>query len=71
MFGGPIAWPLSERFGRQATMMLSGLPSVFGWVLLANAQIFPEAAFVPVLLVGRFFTGLAVGWAVFGISVSK
>ncbi len=69
MFGGPIAWPLSERYGRQVTLMLSGVPSVLGWVLLANAHLYIPA-FVPLLLVGRFLTGLAVGWAVFGISVS-
>ncbi len=71
MFGGPIAWPLSERFGRQAALMLSGLPSVFGWVILANAHLFSSTeAFIAMLLLGRLLTGLAVGWSIFVISVS-
>lgn len=70
IFGGPIAWPLSEKFGRQAALMLSGLPSVIGWVLIANAHSCDtKVAFVVVLLIGRFLTGLATGWSIFGISV--
>ena len=51
--------------------MLSGLPSVIGWVLIANAHsVETKEAFVVLLLMGRFLTGLAVGWSIFGISVS-
>ncbi len=50
--------------------MLSGLPSVIGWVIIANAQYFQNSTFLAVLFIGRFLTGVAVGWVVFGISVS-
>lgn len=72
IFGGPVAWPLSEKFGRQATLMLSGLPSVIGWVLIANAHVIMDTqGFYAVLLAGRLLTGFATGWAIFGISVNK
>ncbi len=50
--------------------MLSGLPSVIGWVLIANAHLLQDTGFIVMLLVGRFLTGVAVGWSIFAISVS-
>ncbi len=51
--------------------MLSGLPSVIGWVIIANAHLVQQhTGFVALLLIGRFLTGVAVGWSIFAISVS-
>lgn len=74
IFGGPVAWPLSEKFGRQASLMLSGIPALAGWLLIANAHDvnrFDTKGFLSMLLVGRLLTGFAVGWAIFGISVCE
>ena len=70
IFGGPVAWPLSEKFGRQASLMLSGIPSLAGWIIIANAHDCDDpTGFLVLLLIGRLLTGFAVGWAIFGISV--
>lgn len=72
MFGGLFAFPISELLGRQATLMLGGVPFLTGWVLIANAiQITQNrAGFLGVLFTGRFLTGFATGWSVFSASVS-
>ena len=71
IFGGPVAWPLCDKFGRQATLMLGGVPSLIGWILMANAHIISNREiFIVMLLVGRFLAGLSVGWSIFCVSVS-
>ena len=51
--------------------MLSGIPSMAGWILIANAHVCDDkTGFLVLLLTGRLLTGFSVGWAIFGISVS-
>ena len=71
MFGGLVAWPISDHFGRQAALMVGGVPFVCGWVLIANAvQVTQNAAgFLFLLLSGRLLTGFATGWSIFAASV--
>lgn len=72
MIGGLVAWPVSDLLGRQAALMLSGVPFLTGWVFLANAvQVTgSRAGFLSLLLGGRFLTGVGTGWSVFSVSVS-
>ena len=72
MFGGLIAWPISDLLGRQAALMLSGVPALVGWLMIALAHLASSHvhAFYGVLLAGRTLTGFSSGWSVFCVSVS-
>ncbi|XP_060533328.1 facilitated trehalose transporter Tret1-2 homolog [Cylas formicarius] len=54
--GGITGGFLMDTFGRLNTLKLAVVPSVIGWVAIAMAQN------VPMLIVGRIFTGLASSW---------
>ena len=71
MFGGLVAWPLSDMLGRQAGLMLSGVPALVGWLMIALAHLVHSNvhAFYGVLLTGRTLTGFSSGWSVFCVSV--
>ena len=72
MFGGLVAWPVSDHYGRQAALIVGGIPSLTGWLMLANAiQVTTSrAGFLVLLFSGRFLTGFATGWSIFCASVS-
>ena len=57
LFGGPIAGIIIEKLGRKTGIMLSGLPFVAGWFLIAYTNN------VYVLYLGRLLTGFACGIA--------
>ena len=72
MFGGLVAWPISDHFGRQAALIVGGVPALGGWVLIANSVLVTQsrAGFLALLLSGRLLTGFAAGWSIFATSVS-
>ena len=71
LFGGLVAWPISELLGRQAALMLSGVPALAGWLMITySALTTTSSAFLGLLYVGRVLTGFSTGWAVFCVSVS-
>lgn len=72
MFGGLVAWPISDLLGRQAALMMSGVPALAGWLMIALAHLASSHvhAFYGVLLAGRTLTGFSSGWSVFCVSVS-
>ena len=72
LFGGLLAWPVSQVFGRQATLMIGGIPSLIGWLLLSYAHFFESSrsGFLAALFLGRLCTGFASGWSSFSVSVS-
>lgn len=53
--GGLSAMVLNDRLGRKLSIMLSGVPSVIGLLVMGAAQNFW------MLLCGRFLTGIAGG----------
>ena len=57
LFGGPVAGIIIEKLGRKTGIMLSGLPFVAGWFLIAYTNN------VYVLYLGRLLTGFACGIA--------
>ena len=71
LFGGPVAWPISDFFGRKVALMLGGVPTLIGWVFIVLAH-FPaaEGGFISMILIGRFLTGFGGGWFIFCVSVS-
>ncbi len=66
-----MAWPFSDRFGRKLALMMGGIPTIIGWLLIAFAH-FPRSrdGFLAMLFIGRLVAGLGAGWLVFGVSVS-
>ncbi|XP_057320888.1 facilitated trehalose transporter Tret1-like [Microplitis mediator] len=52
--GSLIVGFLMEAFGRVRTLQLGAIPCIIGWILIATAQN------IPMILVGRFLTGLAI-----------
>lgn len=71
MFGGLVAWPVSDMLGRQAALMLGGVPALVGWLLIAFSNLANSSqAFLGVIYVGRIFTGFSAGWCIFCVSVS-
>lgn len=55
ILGGPLAGFLVEKMGRKTTVMLTALPYVFGWLLIA------ASGHPYVIYIGRTLTGLGVG----------
>lgn len=71
LFGGPVAWPLSEKFGRKPALLLSTIPGVVGWVTIAVSNLLPtREGFLAFFYGGRLLSGFAAGWSIFCISVS-
>lgn len=55
---------VTDHVGRKASLLLSGLPYTFGYLMLAYARFVSTAAkFQAVMLTGRFLTGFSLGWS--------
>ena len=72
MFGSLLGWPATEFCGRQAALVISGIPALIGWVMMANAALIVNNynMFFGVLLAGRMISGFACGMSIFCVSVS-
>ena len=72
MFGGLLGWPAATICGPQAALVISGIPALIGWVMMANAALIVNNynMFFGVLLAGRMMTGFACGLSIFCVSVS-
>lgn len=57
--GALITGYLVDKIGRLNTIKVGAIPYMIGWVLIATAQS------LPMLLVGRFLTGFAMGNEIF------
>ena len=72
IFGGPVAWPMSDFLGRKPALMLGGIPALIGWLSFSYANLLPtREGFIALLIVGRVLTGFASGWIVFCVSVRR
>ena len=62
MPGSILGGVSSNRIGRRATLQVSGLVSLLGWLLIFIAQYtVTSSAFKALLLAGRFGTGIGSG----------
>ena len=73
MFGSLVSGPISDLIGRKTSLILSGVPALVGWLMIALAHFVAQSnatAFYSVLLIGRALTGFSGGWSIVGVSVS-
>ena len=72
LFGGPVAWPISDSFGRKPALMLGSIPTLIGWLAFAYSNLLPtRVGFLTLLYIGRFLSGFGAGWTIFCVSVSE
>ena len=72
VFGGLIAGPIADRWGRKNALVLCGIPYFVGYLVLSYAHYLPTAeSFKTIVLLGRFLTGVGMGWACMSASVSS
>ena len=62
MVSGPVISFFLESLGRHMTLMLCAAPYTIGWLLIMLTRSTNGRAFLPLLYIGRFFTGVGVGW---------
>lgn len=66
-----MAWPVSDMLGRQAALILSGVPALAGWLMITYSYLAAtHSAFLGVIYTGRVLTGFSTGWSIFCVSVS-
>ena len=71
MFGGPIGGFIADHWGRKMSLMLGGVPYLIGYLMLSYAHYLPTAVgFKCLILIGRFITGVGMGWSYNVCSVS-
>jgi MFS family permease len=62
ILGSILGGVLSNRVGRRAVLLVSGLVDLIGWLLIFIAQYTEtSSAFKALLLLGRFWTGVGSG----------
>ena len=65
MVGGPVGGFIADQWGRKSSLVLCAVPVVFGYLVISYAHYLPTAvSFKAVLLTGRFFTGIGLGWGI-------
>ena len=62
MVSGPIVGVLLESLGRHMALMLCALPYTVGWLLIILSRSTNGRTFLTLLYIGRFFTGVGVGY---------
>ena len=63
MVSGPIVGFFLESLGRHMAVTLCAVPYVVGWLLIMLTRSTNGRAFLPLLYIGRFFTGVGAGYA--------
>ena len=64
IFGGPIAGWIADHLGRKAALMLVGILYLSGYLMIVYSHMLNSAtAFKTILLLGRFLTGVGLGWS--------
>ena len=51
IFGGLFAWPVADSLGRQAALIIGGVPGLIGWLLISLSILFSSS-------LGFFFDGV-------------
>ena len=64
MFSGSLAGVIADHWGRKTSLVLSSVPYFTGYCMISYGHYLPTAtSFKSILLVGRFLTGIGVGFS--------
>ena len=61
---GPLIGYLLDALGRHMALMLCAVPYIIGWLLIMITPAMSRHGFLPVLYIGRFFTGVGLGFSI-------
>ncbi len=71
IFGGPIGGWIADKFGRKTSLVLDSMPFLSGYFVILSSYLTNSGVYFKVLLiVGRFLTGIGMGWAHVAVGVS-
>ncbi len=71
VFGGPIAGYVSDGWGRKTALLLNTLPYLMGYFVIVCSYLANSGAvFKATLMVGRFISGIGMGWSYIVVPVS-
>lgn len=71
LFGSFIAGYITNAFGRKAALVLVMIPYLIGYFIIACSQyVSGNTTLLAVLFIGRFFTGIGLGWSCLAVPVS-
>ena len=72
IFGGPIAGYVADRWGRKFGLILNSVPYLVGYFVILSAYLATNGiVFKTALMVGRFITGIGMGWTYTVVPVSE
>ena len=72
LFGGGLAGWAVDSVGRKPVLMLSAVPYLIGWLMLALANFWNSpTGFRCFILIGRFITGIGLGCGMLSAPVSS
>ena len=64
MFGSLFVGVIADHWGRRTSLVLSAVPYFTGYIMISYGHYLPTAiSFKCILLVGRFLTGIGVGFS--------
>ena len=75
ILGSLLAIFIADRQGRKDALIFSNVPTICGWLFIIYASVYQEQgstldAFLALLFVGRFLTGIGAGWTSVVVPVS-
>ena len=65
--GGPLSGYFLDKLGRHMALMSCTVPYIIGWLLIMMTRAITGYAFLPVLYIGRFLTGVGLGFSITGV----
>ena len=72
IFGGPIAGYVADRWGRKFSLVLNSVFYLVGYFVILSAYLATNGVvFKTALMVGRFITGIGMGWSFIVVQVSE
>lgn len=64
IFGGPIGGLVADSWGRKTSLAINITPYLLGYFIILTTYLIQHAAtFMAVIVIGRFFTGVGMGWS--------
>ena len=63
---------MADKWGRKFSVVSNAVPYLLGYmIILVSCLVHNGVIFKVLLMLGRFITGVGMGWATLGVHVSK